>query len=164
MNESVRIIGGKTLAGENHEVLTEKPIPVLLCPPQRLGHVSMVWGQQPTACPAQQPSCPLLYVTVWKQSYAYREHKQLLFGSHRVPKRMHEHVLFPLKVLTILLISIQHKQQEFSKLLNYKSLENTERPGSAQTDYLQRSKWGRSHIVTCPVSVKLLCIWQNILL
>jgi hypothetical protein len=51
------------------------------------------------------------------------------FGSQRVSERWHEHALFPVKVVTILLISVQYKQQEFSQLLDYKSLENTERPG-----------------------------------
>jgi hypothetical protein len=108
--------------------------------------------------------CPRLFVTVWKQSYVYRKQEQLVFGSQRVSKRLPEHAFFPVKIVTILLISVQYKQQECSKLLDYKSLENTERPGSARMDYLQRSKWGRSHNVTCPVSVKLLCIWQTILL
>ena len=81
-----------------------------------------------------------------------------MFGYQRVSKSWHEHALFPVKVVTILLISLQYKQQEFSELLDYKSLENTERPRSAWMDYLQRSKWGRSHNVTCPVSAKLLCI------
>jgi uncharacterized protein YlaI len=36
------------------KALNEKPIQMLLCQPQvpqRMGHVSLVWGQQPTACP-----------------------------------------------------------------------------------------------------------------
>jgi len=62
--------------------------------------------------------CPLLFVTVRKQSYAYRKEKQIVFGSQRVSKRWHEYSLFPVKVITILLISVQYKQQEFSKLLD----------------------------------------------
>jgi hypothetical protein len=72
--------------------------------------------------------------------------------------------LFPVKVVTILPISVQYEQQEYSKLFDYKSLENTERPGSAWMDRLQRSKWGRSHNAACPVSAKLLCIGQTVLL
>lgn len=108
--------------------------------------------------------CPLPFATARKAILCPQKTGTASAWLPKVSRRWHEHALFPVKVVTILLILVQYKQQEFSKLLDCKSLKNTERPGSAWMDYLQRSKWGRSHNVTCPVSAKLFYIWQTILL
>jgi len=160
MNESVRSIGGKTLTGENQKYSQKNLYQCYFV--QHKSHKE--WAMSPWCEASNQPPVPHdshLSTSVCdstKSNPMPTENRTASAWLPKVSRRWHEHALFPVKVVTILLILIQYKQQEFSKLLDCKSLKNTERPGSAWMDYLQRSKWGRSHNVTCPVSAKLFYI------